>query len=345
MDPRADPVVRVRRRLRTARPCGYRVCVLALADVQAAAAVLTGVVHRTPALTCRTLDELTGAARVHAKAECFQRAGAFKLRGAYHAIATLPETARRAGVVAYSSGNHAQAVALAAALLGTTAVIVMPHDAPESKVEATAGYGAEVVRYDRYREDRAAIAARLAGERGLAVIPPYDHPAVMAGQGTVALELLEQAGALDVLVVPVGGGGLAAGCAVAARALCPGIRVVGVEPEASDDTARSLAAGRRVRINVPRTIADGQQLDCPGVLTFPVLAAHLAAVALVSDAEIVEAMRFAFARMKIVLEPSGASALAAVLAGHIDLRGQRAGIVLSGGNVDPARFCALVAGA
>lgn len=312
-------------------------------DVEAAAQRLIGVAHHTPVLTSRTLDEATGATRVHCKAECYQRAGAFKLRGAYNAVAALPPDVRARGVVAYSSGNHAQAVALAARLHGTRAVIVMPEDAPRSKVAATRGYGAEIVTYDRYRDDRAAVAAALADEHALALVPPYDHPAVIAGQGTVALELLADVGPLDLLAVPVGGGGLAAGCATAALARCPDIRVVGVEPEASDDLRRSLDAGTRVRIDMPRTIADGQQLDIPGELTFPVLAERLDAVALVSDREIVEAMRFAFERLKVVIEPSGASALAALLAGRIDVRGLRVGVVLSGGNVDPERFCALLA--
>jgi threo-3-hydroxy-L-aspartate ammonia-lyase len=315
---------------------------LAIAEVERAATVLAGIVHRTPVLTSATLDAASGAARVYCKGEHLQRGGSFKLRGAYHALAALRPAQRARGVVAYSSGNHAQAVALAARLLDTAATIVMPHDAPAGKVAATREYGAEIVGYDRFREDRVAIAERLARDRGATLVPPFDHPAVMAGQGTVALELLEQAGDLDVLLVPVGGGGLAAGCAVAAHARLPGIDVVGVEPEAGDDTRRSLTAGRRVRIPVPRTIADGLQLAVPGALTFPVLARHLAAVAVTSDAEITTAMGFAFERMKAVLEPSGACALAALLAGRVDVRGRRVGVVLSGGNVDVARFCTLV---
>ena len=318
---------------------------IGLEDVRAAARRIDGVAHRTPVLSSRTLDARVGA-RVLLKAECLQRAGAFKFRGAYSAISNLAPARRAAGVAAYSSGNHAQAVALAARLLGTQAVIVMPKDTPPAKARATAGYGAEVVTYDRYSEDRVAIGEALAAERGLSLVPPYDHPDVMAGQGTAALELLEDMPDLDVLVVPVGGGGLIAGCATVARALRPAIRVVGVEPEAGDDTRRSLAAGERVRIPVPRTIADGQQAETPGELTFEVNRRLLDEVAVVSDAEIVTAMAFLFERMKVVTEPSGASALAAVLAGRVGAAaGARVGVVLSGGNVGLERFCELVAGA
>ncbi|OSZ56636.1 pyridoxal-5'-phosphate-dependent protein, partial [Streptomyces pharetrae CZA14] len=240
-----------------------------LDDVRAAAARLKGVAHRTPVLRSRTLDALVGAETL-LKCENFQRVGAFKFRGAYNAISRLTPEQLARGVAAYSSGNHAQAVALAARELGTTAVIVMPEDAPASKREATAGYGAEIVSYDRYTGDRVAIAEALAAERGLTVIPPYEHPHIIAGQGTAALELLEEAGELDALVAPVGGGGLIAGSATAAKGLRAGIRIIGVEPEAGDDTKRSLEAGRRVSIPVPRTIADGQALHTPGELTFSV---------------------------------------------------------------------------
>jgi threo-3-hydroxy-L-aspartate ammonia-lyase len=246
--------------------------------------------------------------------------------------------------VAFSSGNHAQAVALAARLCGSHAVIVMPHDAPLLKLAATRGYGAEVVGYDRFTDDRAAIAAGLAEERGLTLVPPYDHDLIMAGQGTVALELLEEVPELDALLVPVGGGGLVAGCATVAAALRPGCRVVGVEPEASDDTRRSLAAGERVEVPMPETIADGQQLAIPGERTFEVVRRLVAEVVTVSDAEIVAAMRFAFERLKLVVEPSGASALAALLAGRADAGGGTVGVVLSGGNVDPERFAGLLLG-
>ena len=257
-------------------------------------------------------------------------------------ISALPAEARRRGVAAYSSGNHAQAVAIAAGMLGSTAVILMPQDTPAAKLDATRGYGAEVVTYDRYREDREALGAALAAERGLTLVPPYEHPAVMAGQGTAALELLEEVPGLDLLLAPVGGGGLIAGCATAAKALAPGIRVVGVEPKAGDDTRRSLAAGERVRIETPRTIADGQQADIPGELTFSVNARLLDGVELVSDADILAAMAFLFDRMKLVTEPSGASAVAALLAGRVRAPGARIGVIVSGGNVGVARFCELL---
>jgi threonine dehydratase len=311
--------------------------------VQAAARVLDGVANRTPVVTSRTLDGLVGA-EVHLKAECFQRGGAFKFRGAYNKISALPEEARSRGVFAYSSGNHAQAVAIAARLVGTTATILMPEDAPQAKVDATRGYGAEIVRYDRWTERREDLGARLAAERGLELVRPYDDPLVMAGQGTTALELLTEVPELDLLVVPVGGGGLIAGCATAAKALRPGIRVVGVEPEAGDDTRRSLAAGERVRIDVPRTIADGLQADAPGELTFEVNRLRVDEVVTVSDAEILDAMAFLFDRAKLVTEPSGAVGVAALLTGRIDARGGRAGVVISGGNVGVARFAELLAG-
>jgi threonine ammonia-lyase medium form len=313
-----------------------------LADVERAADRLAGVAHRTPVFTSRTLDERTGA-RVHVKAECFQRGGAFKFRGAYNKLSSLPEEALSRGVLAYSSGNHAQAVALSAALLGTSATIVMPEDAPRAKVDATRGYGAEIVTYDRWTEDREEIGARLATERGLELVRPYDDPLVMAGQGTVALELLEQAPDLDALLVPVSGGGLIAGCATVAKALRPGVEVVGVEPEAGDDTRRSLAAGERIRIEVPRTIADGLQATEPGELTFEVNRHRVDEVVTVTDEEIVAAMAFLFDRLKLVAEPSGAVGVAALLAEKLDVRGRAVGVVLSGGNVGAARFAELVA--
>ncbi len=278
--------------------------------------------------------------------EPFQRSGSFKFRGAYSRISLLNADERRSGVVAYSSGNHAQAVALAASLVGAPAVIVMPEDAPSEKVAATRGYGAEVVPYDRYREDRAEIGAALARDRGLTLVPPYDDLDVMAGQGTAALELAEDAGPVDVLVTPVSGGGLIAGCGTAVRATNPDARVVGVEPAAGDDTRRSLAAGERVRLDaVPRTIADGLQVDTPGELTFPVNRDLLEAVVTVSDEELVEAMAFLFERTKVVAEPSGAAGVAALLAGRVpDVEGRRVGVVVSGGNVSPERFASLVAG-
>jgi threonine dehydratase len=316
--------------------------VITLDDVQAAAGRLAGVAHRTPVLTGRLLDEATGAARVLLKAENLQRAGAFKFRGAYNAVASLSPAERARGVATVSSGNHAGALALAARLHEVPAVILMPDDAPAGKLAATAGYGAEIVSFDRYEEDREELLASLVAERGLVPIHPYDDPRVMAGQGTAALELLEDAGPLDLLLVCLGGGGLLAGCATAVKALSPDTRVVGVEPEAGDDFVRSLAAGERVRIDVPRTIADGQQLPLPGELTFPVIQRLVDEVVTVSDAEIVDAMRLLFERTKTVTEPSGACAFAALLAGKVDAAGLRVGVTLSGGNVTAARFAELV---
>ncbi|HVS84568.1 MAG TPA: threo-3-hydroxy-L-aspartate ammonia-lyase [Gaiellaceae bacterium] len=312
-------------------------------DVQAAAARLHGVAHRTPVLTSRTLDERVGG-RVFLKAECHQRGGAFKFRGAYNKIASLAPETRARGVIAYSSGNHAHAVALAAGLLGSHATIVMPEDAPAAKVDATRGYGAEIVLYDRYRESREEIGAALAAERGLELVKPYDDPLVIAGQGTAALELLEEAPELDVVVAPVSGGGLLAGTAIAATALRPGIRVVGVEPEAGNDTQRSLAAGERVRIDVPRTIADGLQAQEPGELTFPVNQRLVDELVTVSDEELVDAMAFLFDRMKIVAEPSGAAGVAALLSGKLPATDLSVGVIVSGGNVGAARFAELVRG-
>ncbi|WP_069760842.1 threo-3-hydroxy-L-aspartate ammonia-lyase [Streptomyces sp. LUP47B] len=314
-----------------------------LDDVRDAATRLKGVAHRTPVLRSRTLDALVGA-EVSLKCENFQRVGAFKFRGAYNAASRLTPEQLARGIAAYSSGNHAQAVALAARELGTTAVIVMPEDAPPSKRAATEGYGAEVVTYDRYTGDREAIAEALGAERGLALIPPYEHPHVMAGQGTAALELLEETGELGALLTPIGGGGLMAGSATAAKGLHPGIRMVGVEPEAGDDTKRSLEAGRRVSIAVPKTIADGQALHTPGELTFSVNRRLVDEIVLVSDDEIRGAMRFAFERLKIVVEPSGATPLAALLSGRMSALPDRIGVIVSGGNVDAERFARLCAG-
>jgi threo-3-hydroxy-L-aspartate ammonia-lyase len=311
-----------------------------LDDVQAAAERLNGVAHRTPVLTSHTLDALVSA-RVFCKAENFQRVGAFKFRGAYNAVAAIEPQVRAAGVLAFSSGNHAQAVALAAALHEVPAVIVMPTDAPAGKLAATRGYGAEVVLYDRYTEDREQRGRELADQRGLTVVPPFDHPDVIAGQGTVALELFEDAGPLDTLLVCVGGGGLISGCATVAKSQAGPVRVVGVEPAAGDDVRRSLAAGEIVTIPVPRTIADGQQTTAPGPTTFAVMRERVDDVVVVTDEQIVAAMRFAFERMKIVLEPSGASALAALLAGVVDPGGGRIGVTLSGGNITAARFTEL----
>jgi threonine dehydratase len=306
-------------------------------DVRAAAERLRGVAHRTPVVTSATLDERIGA-RVVLKAENLQRIGAFKFRGAYNKVAQLTPEQRQGGVVAFSSGNHAQGVALAAKLLGVPAAIVMPSDAPAAKLAATAGYGADVITYDRERMNRAELAASIANERGATLVAPYDDAAIIAGQGTVALELIEDAGPLDVLLVPLGGGGLLAGCSLAAAALSPGVRIYGVEPEAGDDWVRSWREDRIVSIPVPKTIADGQQTQAPGELTWPIVRSLAAGALTVSDDEIRAAMRFAFERLKLVVEPSGASAFAALLAGKVDVRGARVGVVLSGGNVDPAVF-------
>jgi threonine dehydratase len=315
---------------------------ISLDDVRAAAGRLRGVAHRTPVLTSRALDDATGAT-VFLKAENLQRVGAFKFRGAYNAVASLTETERASGVATVSSGNHAQALALAARLHDARAVILMPDDAPPGKLAATEGHGAEVIRFDRYGQDREALLAALVAERGLVPIHPYDDERVMAGQGTVALELIEDAGPLDLLLVCVGGGGLIAGCATAAKGLLDGVRVVGVEPEAGDDVRRSLAAGERVRIPVPHTIADGQQLPEPGELTFAVIRERVDDVAVASDPEIVDAMRFLFERVKTVAEPSGACALAALLAGRVGgVQGLRVGVTITGGNVTAERFAELV---
>jgi threo-3-hydroxy-L-aspartate ammonia-lyase len=293
-------------------------------------------------ISSRTLDDLVGA-RVLLKAEGLQRAGAFKFRGAYNAVSSLDATALARGVCAASSGNHAQSLALAARLCETRAVILMPADAPASKRAATEGHGAEVLTFDRYRDDREGLVAQLAEQQNLTVIHPYDEPLVMAGAGTTALELLEQVGGLDLLLVPVGGGGLIAGCATALKALAPSGRVIGVEPQASDDVARSMVSGHPERVEVSQTIADGQQLATPGRLTWPIIRDLVDAVVTVSDAEIVTAMRLLFERLKVVAEPSGACALAALLAGRVSVSaGQRVGVVLSGANIDARHFAALV---
>ena len=310
-------------------------------DVQRAAQRLAGVVHRTPVFTSTALNDATGA-EVFLKAECLQRTGSFKFRGAYNALASLPPEERHRGVITGSSGNHAAALALAAKLFEVDATVVMPEDAPANKRAATESYGATVVTYDRYREDREARCAELAEQRGLVLVPAYDHYPVMAGQGTVALELFEDVPSLDVLVVCVGGGGLMAGCATVAKSQPFPVEVIGVEPEAGDDHRRSLAAGRRVRLDaIPRSIADGQLVDAPGALTFPINVERVDHFVTVTDGEIVAAMTLLFERLKLVVEPSGASALAAVLSGAAGRAGARIGVTLSGGNIDVARFCAL----
>lgn len=312
-------------------------------DVRAAGDRLAGVAHRTPVLTSRVLNERVGA-EVFLKCENFQRVGAFKFRGAYNAISQLTTEQLAHGVVAWSSGNHAQAVALSARLLGTSAVIVMPADAPASKLAATKEYGAEIVLYDRYTQDRTALGEALAAERGLTAIPPFDDFRVMAGQGTVALELIEETGPLTAFLAPIGGGGLMAGCATAATALSPGIRIIGVEPVDGDDTKRSLEAGHRVRIPVPRTIADAQAAEIPGELTFAVNRRLVDEIAVVTDEQLVAAMSFLFDTMKIVAEPTGAAGVAAMLAGRVQLAGARVGVVISGGNISASRFAGLISG-
>ncbi len=304
------------------------------ADVESAAQLLQGVAHRTPVMTSRTFDERTGT-KAFFKCENFQRMGAFKFRGAYNALSRLGPGERSRGVVAFSSGNHAQAVALAGRILGIPAAIVMPADAPEVKVAATKGYGAEVIFYDRAAgQDREAFAAGIAAERGATLIPPFDHPHVIAGQGTAARELLEETGPLDWLFVCCGGGGLLSGCAVAARHLAPGIKVVGVEPAAGDDAARSFRTKTLQRVENPQTIADGARTQSLGKFTFPLVLGNVHDFTTVTDEELVEAMRFLWERMKLVVEPTGALATAGVLQGGLDTRGARVGIILSGGNFD-----------
>ena len=303
------------------------------ADVSAAAAKLEGFAHRTPALTSRTVDERTGA-RVFFKCENFQRMGAFKFRGAYNALSNLNDAQQRRGVVAYSSGNHAQAVALAGRLLGIKAVIVMPDDAPAVKLEATRGYGAEIVIYSRETQDREQLARELAEKRGLTVIPPFDHPWVVAGQGTAAKELIEDVGPLDYLLVPCGGGGLLSGCAIAANHLSPGVKVIGVEPAAGDDVTRSFQTKTLQSVHNPDTIADGARTHSAGKITFPLILHHVYDMLTVTDPELLRSMFYVWERLKIVVEPTGALAAAALLEGKLNARGQRVGVIISGGNVD-----------
>ena len=322
---------------------------ISYADIEAAAQRLKGHAHRTPVLTSRTADERTGA-QVFFKCENLQRMGAFKFRGAYNALAQFTPEQRRGGVIAFSSGNHAQATALSARLLGMPSVIVMPKDSPAAKLAATREYqqgqpASEVVLYDRYTEDREAIGQRLASERGMTLIPPYDHAHVMAGQGTAAAELIQETGPLDLLLVCVGGGGLISGCAVAAQHLSPGIAVVGVEPEAGNDTQRSLAEGRIVHIDTPKTIADGAQTQHSGDLTFPVIQRLVQSIVTVTDDQLIRGMRFFAERMKMVVEPTGCLGAAALLEGVVQARGQRVGVILSGGNVDLARYAGFLAAA
>jgi threonine dehydratase len=312
-------------------------------DVVAAAARIAGQAHRTPVLTSRTANEETGA-QLFFKCENLQRMGAFKFRGAYNALAKFDADQRRAGVVAFSSGNHAQAIALSARLLGMPATIVMPQDAPASKIAATRGYGAQVVTYDRYTEDREQIGRDLAARHGYTLVPPYDHADVIAGQGTAAKELFEEVGPLDAFFVCLGGGGLLSGSALATRALSPQCKLYGVEPEAGNDGQQSFRSGAIVHIDTPRTIADGAQTQHLGQLTFSIIRRDVDDILTVSDAELVEAMRFFATRMKLVVEPTGCLGFAAARAMKDQLKGKRVGVLISGGNVDIDRYAALLAG-
>lgn len=310
-------------------------------DVVDAAERLRGVAHRTPVLTSRTADARTGAMLLF-KCENFQRMGAFKFRGAYNAVSRFSKEQRKSGVLTYSSGNHAQAIALSAKLLGVKSAIIMPHDAPASKLAATRQYGGEIVTYNRYSESREDLAGRLALERGMTLVPPFDHPHVIAGQGTSAKELIEDAGPLDMLLVCVGGGGLLAGCALSAKALSPGCAIIGVEPEAGNDGQQSLRKGELVRIEVPDTIADGARTTCLGTRNFAIIRKLVDDIVTVSDAQLVAAMRFFAERMKMVVEPTGCLAAAAALSGAVKVAGKRAGVLISGGNVDMEVFARLV---
>ena len=313
-------------------------------DVVAASQRIEGHAHKTPVLRSRTLDERLGA-QLFFKCENFQRMGAFKFRGGFNALARFDADQRKAGALAFSSGNHAQAIALSARLQGIKAVILMPTDAPQAKIAATRGYGAEVVLFDRFTQDREQLAAELARERGMTVIPPFDHADVIAGQGTAAKELFEEVGALDTLFVCVGGGGLISGSALAARALAPACKVIGVEPEAGNDAQQSMRSGTIVRIDTPRTIADGAQTQSVGKLTFAIMRRDVDDIMTVSDAQLVETMRFFAERMKIIVEPTGCLGAAAATLAGLPLAGQRVGVIVSGGNVDLQRFSQLVGSA
>ncbi|NRO95155.1 threo-3-hydroxy-L-aspartate ammonia-lyase [Paraburkholderia sp. NMBU_R16] len=310
------------------------------ADVEAAASRIAGVAHRTPVQTSRTLNEMIGA-EVFFKCENFQRMGAFKFRGAFNALSKFSPEQRKAGVVAFSSGNHAQGIALSAKILNIPATIVMPHDAPAAKVAATKGYGANVVVYDRYTEDREAIGRRLADENGLTLIPPYDHPDILSGQGTAARELFEDVGALDYLFVPLGGGGLLSGSALSTRALAPQCVLYGVEPEAGNDGQQSFRSGEIVHIETPKTIADGAQTQHLGHYTFGIIKRDVNDILTAPDSDLVCAMKFFAARMKMVVEPTGCLGLAAALNMKDSLKGKRVGVLISGGNIDLERFCAV----
>ncbi len=310
-------------------------------DVEQAAARIEGAAHRTPVLTSSTFDARANA-RVFFKCENQQRMGAFKFRGAYNAIARFTDAQRAAGVLTFSSGNHAQAIALSARLAGIRATIIMPKDAPALKVQATKEYGGEVIFYDRYTENREEIGRRLAEERGMTLIPPYDHPDVICGQGTAAKELFEEVGELDVLLVPLGGGGLLAGSALAASGLSPSCKVIGVEPEAGNDGQQSLRKGEIVHIGVPDTIADGAMVTHVGAHNFEVMRRRVDDIVTVGDAQLVETMKFFAERMKMVVEPTGCLGAAAALHGVHPVAGKRVGVLVSGGNVDLSRFAQLV---
>jgi threonine dehydratase len=314
---------------------------LQFSEVEKAAARIKGVAHRTPVLTSRTADSMARA-QLFFKCENFQRSGAFKFRGAYNALSKFTDEQRRAGVLTYSSGNHAQAIALSAGLLGMASAIIMPHDAPALKVAATKGYGAEVIVYDRYQENREEIGRRLAQERGMTLIPPYDHPDVICGQGTAVMELIEDVGQLDVLLVCLGGGGLLAGSALAASFLSPNCQVIGVEPEAGNDGQQSLRSGAVVHIAVPDTIADGAMVTHIGAHNFAVIRREVDDIVTVSDAQLVTTMKFFAERMKMIVEPTGCLGAAAAMHGVVPVEGKKVGILVSGGNVDLARFARLV---
>jgi threonine dehydratase len=310
-------------------------------DVVAAARRIQGHAHGTPVFTSRTVDEALGA-QVFFKCENLQRMGAFKFRGAFNALSRFGPEQRKAGVVTFSSGNHAQAVALSARLLGIPATIIMPHDAPKAKIAATQGYGGNVVMYDRYKEDREQIGRNLAEKHGLTLIPPYDHPDVLTGQGTAARELFEEVGPLDAFFVPLGGGGLLSGCALATRALAPDCKLYGVEPEAGNDGQQSFRAGRIVHIDTPKTIADGAQTQHLGNITFPIIQRDVTDILTATDAELIDCMGFMATRMKLIAEPTGCLGFAAARQRKTEFKGQRVGVLISGGNVDLARFCDLL---
>jgi len=312
-------------------------------DVQAAAARLKGVAHRTPVMRSATADALLGA-ELFFKCENLQRMGAFKFRGGYNTLAQFTPEQKKHGVLAFSSGNHAQAIALSARILGMPAAIVMPEDAPAAKLAATRGYGAEVITYDRFTEDREAISQRIAGERGMTLVPPFNHPHVIAGQGTAAMELLEEVPGLDYLFAPLGGGGLLSGTLLAAKALAPQCRVYGVEPEAGNDAQQSLRKGEIVKIATPKTIADGAQTQALGDITFAIIRRDVSDILTASDGQLGEAMRFYAERMKIVVEPTGALSFAGARHSGLDLKGKRVGFIISGGNVDLASYGQLLAG-